>query len=80
MKKMAIATCVASAFALAVPTMSVAATADVPCYGVNSCKGHGACKTTNNACKGQNSCKGKGLTMMTEAKCLKDHGTVNTGN
>ena len=37
--------------------------------GVNSCKGHSACKTAYNSCKGQNSCKGKGFMEMTQAKC-----------
>lgn len=43
--------------------------AKVKCQGVNSCKGHSACKSANNACKGQNSCKGKGYMMMTQAEC-----------
>ena len=43
--------------------------AKVKCEGVNSCKGHSACKSANNACKGQNSCKGKGFVEMTQAQC-----------
>ena len=43
--------------------------AKVKCDGVNSCKGHSACKTANNACKGQNSCKGKGFVEMSKADC-----------
>src|SRR6516162_7939098 len=43
--------------------------AKVKCEGVNSCKGHSACKSANNACKGQNSCKGKGFLEMTQAQC-----------
>ncbi len=30
------------------------------CKGLNSCKGQGGCKTSDNGCKGLNSCKGKG--------------------
>jgi hypothetical protein len=30
------------------------------CKGLNACKGHGGCKTSDAGCKGQNSCKGKG--------------------
>jgi hypothetical protein len=30
------------------------------CKGLNSCKGKGGCKTSDNGCKGKNSCKGKG--------------------
>jgi hypothetical protein len=43
--------------------------AKVKCDGVNSCKGHSACKTANNACKGQNSCKGQGFVEMSKADC-----------
>jgi len=30
------------------------------CKGLNSCKGKGGCKVSDNGCKGKNSCKGKG--------------------
>ena len=30
------------------------------CKGMNSGKGKGGCKTSDNGCKGKNSCKGKG--------------------
>jgi hypothetical protein len=43
--------------------------AKVKCEGVNSCKGHGECKTARNSCKGQNGCGGQGFLMMTEAEC-----------
>jgi hypothetical protein len=36
---------------------------------VNACKGHGECKSAQNACKGQNGCGGKGFKMMTQAEC-----------
>ena len=42
---------------------------EVKCEGVNSCKGHGECKTASNACKGQNGCGGKGFLMLTQAEC-----------
>jgi uncharacterized membrane protein len=45
------------------------AEAKVKCEGVNSCKGHGDCKSASNACKGQNGCGGKGFVMMTQAEC-----------
>jgi hypothetical protein len=48
----------------------------VKCMGVNECKGHGACKTANNACAGQNGCKGQGMTEMTPADCSGKNGTV----
>jgi hypothetical protein len=50
-----------AAAVFAVGTFATAATAQVPCTGVNACKGQGACKTAANACKGQNACKGKGF-------------------
>ncbi|HKO02961.1 MAG TPA: hypothetical protein VJ032_14780 [Thermoanaerobaculia bacterium] len=30
------------------------------CKGLNSCKGHGNCKSGDHGCAGKNSCKGKG--------------------
>lgn len=48
----------------------------VACYGVNSCKGKGSCKTSENACKGKNSCKGKGVVKMSEKKCKEKGGTT----
>lgn len=41
----------------------------VKCEGVNSCKGHGECKTAHNACKGQNGCGGQGFMMMSAEEC-----------
>jgi len=45
------------------------AEAKVKCEGVNSCKGHGECKSARNACKGKNGCAGEGFVMMTQAEC-----------
>lgn len=39
------------------------------CFGVNACKGQGACKSEKNSCKGQNSCKGAGFVEMSQADC-----------
>ncbi|MEA3275454.1 MAG: hypothetical protein U9Q81_09255 [Pseudomonadota bacterium] len=50
--------------------------AKVHCYGVNACKGTGACKTADNACGGQNSCKGKGWVEMTKEECDEKGGEV----
>src|SRR3546814_4038505 len=53
----------AAAFAATAPAGSTGAalgTDDmVHCYGVNACKGHADCKTTQHECKGMNSCKGQ---------------------
>lgn len=50
--------------------------AKVHCGGVNSCKGHGACKTEANACAGKNGCKGQGFVEMTEAECKAAAGKI----
>ncbi len=72
-----IAAGVAGAFALAsAPAMATGNGKTVHCYGVNSCKGKGSCKTANNACKGLNSCKGKGIIDMSKAECKKQGGTI----
>ena len=44
------------------------------CFGVNGCKGKGACKTAQNDCKGHNACKGKGWVSMTDAECAEASG------
>ncbi|MEO8402781.1 MAG: hypothetical protein ABI597_13500 [Gammaproteobacteria bacterium] len=73
-----VATAAAVAF-ISIPitsTLAQASSHKMPCYGVNSCKGKGACKTASNACKGHNSCKGHGMKMMTEKTCKKMNGTT----
>jgi len=65
----ALAAAAAVMFATGTSNIARADEAKVKCAGVNSCKGHSACKSANNACKGQNSCKGKGFLEMTKAEC-----------
>jgi len=65
----ALATAAAGLFAAAAVSPSFAGSDKVRCYGVNGCKGKGACKTAENACKGQNACKGKGVTPMSAKDC-----------
>lgn len=74
----AIATAAAIAFITApvTSTLAQAKTTKAACYGVNACKGKGACKTATSACKGQNSCKGKGVAMHSAKKCAKLGGTT----
>ncbi|WP_400766796.1 hypothetical protein [Methylosinus sporium] len=49
----------------------------VRCFGVNSCRGHSACKSAHNSCKGQNSCKGHGwLPAKSEAACEAQGGAL----
>ena len=45
------------------------------CFGVDGCKGQGACKTAQNGCKGHNACKGKGWVAMTDTECAEASGT-----
>lgn len=49
---------------------------DVACYGVNACKGNGACKTASNACKGQNACKGTAFITMSKEQCAAVGGSL----
>jgi len=39
------------------------------CYGVNSCKGQGACGGPGHACASQNACKGQGWISLAKADC-----------
>jgi len=53
-----------------------AKTAQVHCYGVNSCKGQSDCKSGAHDCKGLNSCKGQGFKAETKKKCKADGGSL----
>lgn len=78
---------VAQADAKKAPT---AAEEHVMCYGVNACKGQGACHgkvdtcsgknncSTELKCGGMNSCKGKGVIRMTKKECADKKGTPAT--
>ena len=50
-----------AAAVFAVGGFATAASAAVPCTGVNACKGQSACKTAKSSCKGMNACKGQGF-------------------
>ena len=50
-----------AAAVFAVGGFASAAFAQVPCTGVNACKGQSACKSAKSSCKGQNACKGQGF-------------------
>ena len=68
-------------FALAAATTAPAIakdakTANVHCYGVNSCKGTSDCKTASNDCKGMNSCKGHGFKEMSAKACAAAGGSL----
>ncbi|AJQ96588.1 hypothetical protein [Gynuella sunshinyii] len=53
-----------------------AKSAEVQCWGVNTCKGHNDCKTASNDCKGMGSCKGQGFLKMDKDLCANLGGTV----
>lgn len=55
-------------------TTNTATKAGVHCFGINSCKGQGACNTATNSCAGQNSCKHKGWITVESAKVCADKG------
>ena len=75
----------AAAAALLVANIAVVQPAEaggsygVHCYGLNACKGHGACKSAGNACKGKNACKGQGFSKMSKSKCLAKGGSTTRG-
>lgn len=72
---LALATAAISLAALPL-TSTIAYASSVKCFGVNSCKGHGKCKTAKNSCKGQNACKGQGFVKMSAKKCEKLGGST----
>jgi uncharacterized membrane protein len=53
-----------------IPADKLAAQPLVPCYGINSCKGHGACSGMGHACAGQNGCTGRGWVAVPKEACL----------
>lgn len=51
--------------------------AKVECWGVNECKGRGACGSgADSNCAGQNTCKGMGWLSLTKAECDAKGGTI----
>lgn len=48
----------------------------VKCYGINECKGHGACGAPDGShdCAGKNACKGKGWVKVENEKACTDKG------
>ena len=46
----------------------------VACYGVNKCKGTGACGGKGHSCSGQNACKAQGYLQIEKDTCLKIEG------
>jgi hypothetical protein len=44
------------------------------CWGVNACKGQGACGGVGHECSGQNACKGQGWLSLTKPECDAKNG------
>lgn len=49
---------------------------EIACWGINECKGQGACSTAFNSCAGQNECKGKGYVYVPEKECYARGGEL----
>ena len=80
MKTVSGAALAAAALTLAVGNVATvtpaSAAGKVMCYGVNSCKGQGACKTASSSCAGMNACKGQGWISTSASNCKKWGGKV----
>ena len=73
MGSLALASAVAGLLTLAAtPGTAVADSHEkVKCYGVNKCKGTGACGGKGHSCAGENSCNGKAFLKIDKETCLK---------
>jgi uncharacterized membrane protein len=58
----------------AVPAQAADEGEKVKCYGINKCKGTGACGGKGHSCAGQNACKGQGFLELDKETCLKIEG------
>jgi uncharacterized membrane protein len=57
-------------------TAQAAEEGKVKCYGVNACKGQGACGGKGHSCAGKNACKGQGYLELDKDECLKQGGRL----
>jgi uncharacterized membrane protein len=62
------------AFAGAPSSVSAGESEKVNCYGVNECKGTGACGGKGHSCAGKNACKGQGYIKIDKETCLQIEG------
>ena len=78
-KTTGVALAAAAAAMFAVAPMSASADEKTgKCFGVNSCKGTGACATATTSCAGQNSCAGQGWIKETKSQCEEKGGQFET--
>ncbi len=75
-KSLLLASAAAGLLALAGPVSTAVAdeAEKVRCYGVNKCKGTGACGGKGHSCAGENACKGQGYLKIDGDTCLKIEG------
>ena len=77
-KKVLIAASVAGLMAMTgamlLPSVSAHADEGEKCYGVNACKGTGACGGKGHSCAGMNSCEGKAYLSLPAGTCTKIKG------
>ena len=58
------------------PAAAPASGDSVRCFGVNECRGRGACATAGNQCAGQNACRGRGVLETSREACEQAEGRV----
>ncbi len=73
-KKLLLGAAMAGIVAGTVAAPRAAVAAGDKCYGVNKCKGVGACGGKNHSCHGKNECKGQGWLSIDKDTCLKIEG------
>ena len=75
-KKALLAASIAGLMTMAATTATTVAQAadNVPCYGVNACKGTGDCGGKGYSCAGKNACKGQGFIQVPADVCTRIQG------
>ncbi len=75
-KKALLAASIAGLMTMAISTAATNAQAadNVPCYGVNACKGTGDCGGQGYSCAGKNACKGQGFVQVPADVCTRIQG------
>ena len=75
-KKILIAASIAGLITVAASGAATTAIAaeNVPCYGVNACKGTGDCGGKGYSCAGKNACKGQGFISLKADVCTRING------
>ncbi len=63
----------------AAPVTAPSSDAKGECWGVNACKGQGACGGVGHECAGQNACKGQGWLSLSKSECDGKNGKFKAG-